>query len=509
MSPALKQTGTAGKLGSRVLDQKPIPQATRQQLDAVSQGWKSDAFRSSAEELAAASTRLQAEAKHESEFWQEVAQLKSKGWPVSRLPRDRKAIGVHFGFPEAAPKFRDRGFALLRQAADGSVILDPHSVPRKRDRLQVKIIRNGKRSGVSTFDPPQDADSGLCHLLNNCRNALFEEELFYEVSREARLIANQSISTRSQSVDIDVSSDYTISLLSVSGVDSTISDNMEDTRTAQFIAIALRLLLSAAHDRNLLRRSQKPPPMTLKPRPPPEYALLRPVLTHLRHRAEAAALRNDLEALLLPFQKADLPLGIATVADNSNVFESLRIEAPQVPLSSLMLPAKTGIKVTIDNNKVFELGLATFLGAPLLGTRYETSTFEHAFMTTPKTVFETRSAVMSFTRRLLLVDLVSRMDARAKQVTSKSDGGGNPTWVVTQPQSGLLMEYVAQEAVRRMEVSVQPTSISVRLSPVAGKASGSTTIWSWTASNCSKTSGGEVAESSKTFEQAVESMLGA
>jgi mediator of RNA polymerase II transcription subunit 17, fungi type len=505
MSPALKQTGTSGKLGSRVLDQKPLSQATRRQLDGVSQGWKSDSFRSSAEKLAAASTRLESDAKHESKFWQEVAQIKSRGWPVSRLPRDRKAIGVHFGFPEAAPQFQDRGFAVLRQAADGSVILDPRSVPRKRDRLQVKIIRNGEQTGASSFEPPQDEDSRLCRLLNDCRNALFEEELFYEVSREARLIANQGITTRGQSVDIDVCGEYTMSLQSTNKSDTTNPANAEDRKIVQFIAVALRLLLSSAHERNLLRRSQKPPPMTLKPRPTPEYALIRPILTHLRHRAEAAAVRRDLEVLSSSFIKADLPFEASITADNSNVFESLRVETPAVLLSNLMLPARTCFKVAVGD-KFFELGLATFLGAPLLGTRYEVSVVEHEFMTTPKTGFETRPALMSFVRKILLVFLVGKVEWIAKELASKLDGT-NPMWVATQPLSGLLMEYVAQEAVRKMEVSVQPTSISVRVSPARGKAGGSTTIWSWTATSCSKSSGGEVTESIKSFLHAVESML--
>ena len=148
MSPALKEAVPIGTLATHVLQSKPPPTALRKQLNLASQGWRSNSFKSASEKLSKASTKLQAEAEKESKYWAQIADLTARGWPVSRLPRDAKAIGVHFGFPEAAQQFRDRGFALLRQSEDGTVSLDN---PRRRKRLGVAVTRNNKTTGMFPF----------------------------------------------------------------------------------------------------------------------------------------------------------------------------------------------------------------------------------------------------------------------------------------------------------------------------------------------------------------------
>ncbi|KIW94610.1 uncharacterized protein Z519_04586 [Cladophialophora bantiana CBS 173.52] len=513
MSPALREAVPAGTLASRVLKDRPIPPPTRRRLASVSQGWRSEGFRSASEKLAAASARLQTEASRESEFWHQIANLNTKGWSVSRLPRDRRAIGVHFGFAESAQQFRDRGFALLRQAADGTVVLDRQIGLKRRKRLGVYVVRDGIKTGFFDFQTHSLAETtDLNQQLNDYRNAIFEEELFYEICRESRLVANQGITTRSQSVEIDVCGKYQLSLVSSTEKEDVTSANDGDNLIAQFVAVSLRLLLNAAHEQNLIRRSQKPPPMTLKPRPTPEYALLRPVLAHLRHRAEAGAFWDNCRALLGAFKRASLPTTVALEASKAAVFQSLKIEAPDTILSELMIPVKTCFKITLTAERSLQIGLATFLGPPLFGSRYEISSIDFGFANVPASRHETRDEALSFVRRMLILDLVAHTEALAlaKQSETRSETGKSKQirWSVSQPHNGELTLYDAQEAIEKLQIAVQPETIGVRLSPPGKRSGFQKVVWSWTSTGCSKTEGAVVtAEADTTFDAAIKEAI--
>ena len=505
MSAPLKEAAPIGSLAAKALAEKPIPLPVRRQLVSVSQAWRSEGFRSASEKLSAASSRLESEADRESQFWHQVANLRTKGWPISRLPRDRKAIGVHFGFPEAAPQFRDRGFALLLQAADGSVALDTRNLARKMRRLAVYVTRDGVKTGAFHFSIPNTSEtSDINEELTSHRDSLFEEELFYEICREARLVANQGIITRARTVDIDVG-DYQLSLVSSDEHDNTAATNDKDNSIAEFVAVSLRLLLNAAHEQSVNRRSQKAPPMTPKTRLTPEYALIRPIMTHLRHRAEAGAFWVKCQALLRPFKKAGLPVQMSMESSNAAVFEALKIERPDTILCELMVPARTGFKFTLTAGRSLQVGLATFLGPPLLGSRYETSPIDFGFSKIPFSRHETQDAALAFVRHMLLLDLVAHVETLTRAPSSTAMG--DASWHVSQPNSGVLTLSDSQDALRRMRLSVLMESISIKISPVNKKSASTSVIWTWTGDGCSKAGDAITKKQESTFDELIRQLL--
>ncbi|KIW71787.1 hypothetical protein PV04_00023 [Phialophora macrospora] len=510
MSPPLKEAAPVGSLVARVLEEKPVPPPVRRQLVSVSQGWRSEGFHSASDKLSAASSRLKAEAEHESQFWRQVADLRAKGWPVSRLPRDRKAIGVHFGFAEAAPQFRDRGFALLLQAADGSVGLDARTLPKKSNCLAVYVVRNAVKTGAFHFESPRMSETAdISQQLRDHRDALFEEELFFEISREARLVGNQGITARAQSVGIDMG-DYQLSLISSDEQEIVLHTHDEDDLVAGFVGISLRLLLNAAHEQNLNRRTQKAPPMTTKTRTTPEYALIRPILTYLRHRSEARAFWNNCQNLLRAFEKANLPTAMSIENSNNAMFGSLKIEVPNTILSELMVPAKTSFKLKLTAGRDLQVGLATFLGPPLLGSRYETSPIDFGFSKTPMSRHETRDAALASVRQMLLLDLVAHTETLTRAAATNT-GANNSThgeWILSQPHSGEFTMYDGQEAVRKMQLSVHTESISLKLGPMKKRPSSSIVVWTWTGAGCSKAEGNVTTkEQDTTFDAAMKQLL--
>ena len=498
MSPALKEAVPVGSLAGRVLDKKQLSTSAKYQLSAISQGWRSDSFKSASEKLSAASTRLKSEAERESKYWAQIADLTARGWPVSRLPRDRKAVGAHFGFAESASQFRDRGFALLRQSDDGTVILESQAIQRRRKRLGVSVIRNDIKTGLFHFRAVGSSMKDDIHQqLTEARDSLFEEELFYEICREARTVANQGIATRGQSVEMDVGNEYHLSLTFADNHENGGSMNARDSQIAQFVGISLHLLLNAAHEQNLIRRSQRPPTMTLKPRPAPEYALIRPLLGHLRHTAEAAAFWKASEALITPLKRAGLPIAITTEGSKSVLFKSLNVEVSSNILSDMMLPANTTFNLNLATGRSMQFGIATFLGPPLFGTRYESSPVDFGFSHTPLSRYETQEAAISFLRRVIILEIVAHIQILIKQMgrpqaSNDPDKGKSKQWKVSQPHNGELTLYDAGEAVRKIQVSVQPQFTNLKLSTLEKAHGAKNIIWSWTAVGCSRAEGTEV-----------------
>lgn len=518
MSPALKESVPVGTLAGRALPKKQLSSSAQRQLTSTSQGWRSESFRSAAEKFSIASTRLQRDTEHESEYWAQVTNLTNQGWTVSRLPRDRKAIGVHFGFPQSAPQFRDRGFALLRQLDDGSVILDQQSAQRSQKSLGVYIVRYSVKTGFSQFKSQKTGNQSgkgegdITQQIIQMRDSLFEEELFCEICREARTVANQGINVRAQAVDVAVGTDYQLSLVFGQDLDADISTNAEDNLIAEFVAVSLRLLLSVAHEQNLARRSRKAAPLTLKPRHAKEYALIRPILAHLRHSAEAVAFWTDCKEIVRPFEKAGLQVTLDIEKSTTKAFEGLNIEAPATFLSEMMTPAKSLFKIAMTQNKAFEIALATFLGPPLFGSRYEISALDFGFVTVPLTHQETREAAVQAVYQMLTLGLVLHIESLTERV---SDGLSNnemkdnaKKWEVSLPHNGELTLYVAGDPVRKIVASVRPGVIIVQTRNL-DKENSKHEIWSWTSGGCSKAGGENGAiDPATTFDEAITQILG-
>ncbi|KAI1613554.1 subunit 17 of mediator complex-domain-containing protein [Exophiala viscosa] len=507
MSPALKEAVPVGTLSGHTLKNKTLPASSRRLLASLSRGWRSDSFRSASEKLSAASSRLRNDAERGSEYWAQVANLTTNGWAVSRLPRDRKAIGVHFGFAESAPQFRDRGFALLRQSDDGSVYLDRPSHLRGRKALGVSVIRDNTKTGYFHFRTATKGQAeDVNQQLRDMRDSLFEEELFYEVCREARVAANQGIHSRAEAVEIDVGGDYQLSLAYEPEQDIAIPTNAEDDLIAEFVAVSLRLGLNTVHEENLMQRSQKPPPTAQRPRLTTEHAIVRPVLAHLRHKAEATAFWNSCQAVLRPFKQAGVPVTIEFEKSSTTVFESLKTWAPERVLSHVMLPARTGFKVNLSEGKSFEIGLATFLGPSLFGSRYESTPVDFGFCKIPTLRQETRDAATSSLRHMLTLGLVAHIQealmTQGMAAMPHSEVRYNG-WAVTQPHNGELSLYDTGQVLRTLQIAVQAECIVLKVKNVVDTTAMEYDVWTWSFRGCTKANGMGVDRESGSFDQVV------
>lgn len=100
MSAFLKQVAPVGSLNSEVVRSPPISESATKDVSTVSRGWRIQNFNAAANKLLNAASRLEGEIESETRYWNEVLAVKDKGWKVCRLPRERQALGVQYGFLE-------------------------------------------------------------------------------------------------------------------------------------------------------------------------------------------------------------------------------------------------------------------------------------------------------------------------------------------------------------------------------------------------------------------------
>ena len=100
LSPIVKQTLPVGSMAAEVM-KGPGRQEPEEQKDGMlSMGWRMQSLNRAANTLLDSASRLQKEMKKEATFWNQVVKVKESGWSLSRMPREKHTLRVHFGFAE-------------------------------------------------------------------------------------------------------------------------------------------------------------------------------------------------------------------------------------------------------------------------------------------------------------------------------------------------------------------------------------------------------------------------
>lgn len=439
MSPTLKDAVPIGTLDARIMKYMPPTTSESRSAELCSRAYKLQGFSNAADKILGAASRLEDEAVTEQRFWEQILSIRQKGWSISRIPRDPRGLGVHFGFRDAAPSFRKRGFAALRKTADGGLRLDQGAVPSRPVAVQVSVLRRDQNCGTSSIPQAKmtATEDGIDEQILQARNTLFEEELFHELGREARSLANQGVTMSSKRIKTPLD-DRTQLQIELVGLDDDNPGSVSgpDEQLADGIAIALRVLLSHAHEQNLRRRSQSPPPMTLKPRDVPEYALIRPIVTHHQHRSQLESLTSFLRNIIQPFSQAGVPFGLraGSPSDPLNPATHLSNQPPLIAtdtpihfLETLTQPLTTTFDATLPTQRPLAITMHTNLNQPLFGTEYS---FSPSTLTYPTTTLslprhDTLTELEQTVGHILTVDLVEFI-ASAGQRPRRSDPEPSP-----------------------------------------------------------------------------------
>ncbi|KAL3456846.1 subunit 17 of mediator complex-domain-containing protein [Aspergillus heterothallicus] len=467
MSPFLKTAAPLGSLNSEFINPPPRPDTALKDIKSVSRGWRLQNFNNAASKLLNAGSRLDTEVDAETGYWDQVLAVKEKGWKVCRLPRDGQALGVQYGFLEATPLFRDRGLAALRRADDGKLVLDKGLIPRKAQGVRVRIKHQDRIIGCSKVcRPSQNAESVESRILQ-ARDTLFEEELFHEMMREARVLGNQGVTTRQNLVKVPVSEEQEILLDLVDwDQDHAIEEgasSSEQNALADAISYSIRILLTFAHRQNLRRRTQPPPPLAPKRRPTPEYQILRPVMAYLQHKSHMQWLSSFINNLRRVLESA----GVECHFDATQ-FSSVGVLQPSYLLSKVesmvgvfLAPFESTFSGTLlTPQSSFKVRIRTNPTVPPVGTFYDISVNLPQFPDVqPLHRVGLQEEVAQAVTHFIMLDIAA---AISLQNPKGHKGSGHLSWEVAYPHHGELVAMDPAGQSKKMKVSLSHEQLNIQ-----------------------------------------------
>ncbi|RAK79966.1 mediator of RNA polymerase II transcription subunit 17 [Aspergillus fijiensis CBS 313.89] len=477
MSAYLKQVAPLGSLNAEIVNPPPKSEAALQDIKTVSRGWRIQNFNAAANKLLRSATRLETEVASETKYWDEVLAVKNKGWKVCRLPRDRQALGVQYGFLEATPIFRDRGLAALRRADDGSLLLDKGLIPQKIRTVRVRVKTQGQFTGCSKVSwSLTNADSIEGRILQ-ARDTVYEEELFHEMVREARIMGSQGVTTRQNLVQVPVSEEQEV-LLDLVDVDQgepadTESLSNEHDTLADAVAHSIRILLAYAHRQNLRRRTQPPPPLTPKRRHVPEYQLLRPVMAYLQHTAHVRSLESFMGDIVGVLKAAGLRCGFTSAPFSSVRLPTVHASVPKVEtlVQQFLMPFEstfTGNLLTPESS--FCVKVRTNTVSPPSGTYFEiTVNLPHHPEVKPPSRIGLPTEVAAALAHFMLLDIVTTIANKGVKSPEGTDAGkGVLSWEAAYAHHGELRALSGSGNNKKMKVSLSREELTVQTYPLRG-----------------------------------------
>lgn len=216
-----------------------------------------------------------------------------------------RSIGVKYGYGDSGSNYYDKGLALLKKDdATGEVNFVPMtSSLRITDKvykyIRIKILSNFDvdyiLTGQSNFDETRSRFQASTHKIINdiekARYFLFEEDLFYQLTREAKNLINYNVSIISNKIIIEIKNEI-IEIESVVFDESNDDDidyqNINQYSTinndkCQLILNYLKIMLCCYYNYNLKLKQKMPTSLTKWKQSNTHPLILRPLLGNIRH----------------------------------------------------------------------------------------------------------------------------------------------------------------------------------------------------------------------------------
>ncbi|KAK9355368.1 mediator complex, subunit Med17 [Lipomyces doorenjongii] len=262
MSPHLKSHVPVGSLGADRIKSSPYVEDM-----SVCLGWKTQAVSAASERLARAAERLAEEAGLEKNYWEQVEKIAVSGEVLSkmRMP-DYRGMGVRYGFADAGSTYKEKGIATLRRNVEGKLVVKTEG-ERRTKVLSVAIMRplHGEYVRTGQYASKVNYETrDVKKEIKQARDLLFEDELFFEIARETRILGSQGITLDfGNKVMIPLPAlQVAIETIDLEDQDSSMElDTGPDRVIAEAINVALHLLLSKLHRKNLTARRSIPLPL--------------------------------------------------------------------------------------------------------------------------------------------------------------------------------------------------------------------------------------------------------
>ncbi|KAJ1942418.1 hypothetical protein FBU59_003204, partial [Linderina macrospora] len=185
-----------GALGTTRTDKVRL--AEQQKVDRIKfvLGAKQQQLREAADILAESAQRLQSVASSENRFWRGAFAMRRRNWTV--MQRNRKVFGdrffVRYGYSDAGSTFPEDGVAELIREDVGAEDTDdvPLAIPKQDCRRLAVRLTSAKQPNTYVGNGLVEAKDAHMQL-RNARMVMFDRELYYRLSKEARVLELGSV----------------------------------------------------------------------------------------------------------------------------------------------------------------------------------------------------------------------------------------------------------------------------------------------------------------------------
>lgn len=313
ISPHLTKTAPLGSLNSdRLRTDELAPSETDKRGDSrsIGLGWKYQSLKHITGLFQGAGSQLREQVEVEHKYWNLVNKVLLYGEVLFKVKdplTNSRAIGVKYGYGDSGSSYYDKGLAVLRKdEATGDISFNPIStgnhkigkIPNKFVRVKIlsKIDDDYMLTGQSMFEQDalrQDHEDGVINDIEKARYFLFEEDLFYHLTREAKNLINYNVTIISNKIIIDVF-DQIVEIESVVYDESneeelanvyqnTNQESSKNNGKAQAILTFLKLMLCCYYNYNLKLKQKIPTLFTKWKQANSHPLMLRPLIGHIRH----------------------------------------------------------------------------------------------------------------------------------------------------------------------------------------------------------------------------------
>lgn len=386
MSPHLLKNIPLGSLSSDKLTKEEGASGNDGNKDGntskVGQGWKYEAVIKITKLFKEASVKLKQQVEKEEHYWKMINVVLADD---EVLFKHGKTIGVKFGYGDAGSIYHDKGLAILRSdETTGHVTFTPVAsllnfrVANKTYKyIQVKILNKIDEefmvTGISSFK--KTFNSSRFQVVNDLEKAryfLFEEDLFYFLTREAKTLINYNVSIISNKIIFEIKDE----IIEIEAVPfDEYYNNMDDidlyqninsyssmhNEKCESILNYLKTMLCCFYKYNLSLKQKMPTLFTKWKQQNSHPLILRPLLGNIRHEIYITVIKKMLDELLLEFKdqllEATLKLDKLTNLKTftGNIFQ----RSIQKPVSEIVMTLKNKqekwmkIHTELTTNEIF------------------------------------------------------------------------------------------------------------------------------------------------------------
>lgn len=379
MSPHLLNNIPLGSLNSdRLGNDETVEVVNEKTSSKVGELWKLESINKITSLFKTASTSLEQQITREEKYWNIISLVKSNDEVLfkTRDPVDQsRSIGVKYGYEDSGATYYEKGLSVLRKdQSTGKTSFHALTLNKLNQKafkyLKVKILSKIDNddeymiTGQSQFKKTFDGQFDIINEIEKARYFLFEEDLFYQLTREAKTLINYNVSIiNNNKIIIEINNEI-VEIESVAFDDEEDTQDQQDiqyhvnnystinSRKCELILNYLKLMLCCFYKYNLELKQKIPTVHTKWKQSNSHPLLLRPLIGNIRHDLNITSMESITNHLLGKYKddlesvKVDLEKLSNLKTRSSNPFQKA-IERPTT-IFNIVLANKQGKHLKID-----------------------------------------------------------------------------------------------------------------------------------------------------------------